>query len=130
MEHLKFGNPKNKVGLFLKHLARAGVGVSPAPTQVNVNYLAGYPRQANGQMDVYHGQIISWLSAALLQCQPCGCGCGHDQLLQTYTQPPVFKGDRVTMSLQRKQMEESRFGYQVGAIKAWNALQCLRANLG
>jgi hypothetical protein len=120
-----------KLSWVIPQIATSSTGrVAAAPYQVRVNYRAGYPRQPDGRMDTYHAQIISWLAAALLQCAPCGCGCGHDQLLDTYTKPPVLEANRATLALQRQQMETSRFGPQVGAIKAWNALRNLRAGLG
>lgn len=87
----------------------------------NVNYLAGYPRQANGKMDKYHAQIISWLAAAYLQCLPCGCACSsNDKLLSHFAEIETIQGARGNFPILTTRQIENPFGPQRGAIKAWN----------
>jgi len=83
-----------------------------APDRVTVNYLAGYPRQANGKMDNLHARIISLLAAARLPNKTCGCGRA-DQRLTYYQSLPSDGEQKVYFN------DMGGFGRKQGELEAW-----------
>lgn len=97
------------------------------PTEATINYVAGYPRQQNGDMDERHAKLIAILSASFLECKPCGCACnGNDNLLDTWSQPPSFSSGRSRIPLVGGEYLSYSFGESRGAIEAFRMAQNMR----
>lgn len=92
------------------------------PDRVQINYLAGYPRQANGRMDTKHARIIALLATALLPNKTSGC-VRADQRLSYYRDVPrTENGDPfVTPDMLNNPFRASGRG----ALEAWSLMQPL-----
>jgi hypothetical protein len=92
------------------------------PDRILANYLAGYPRETDGRVDQEHAEIITYLSAALLSCKDCDCGCGHSgHTLAWYAEPFVYETQLLAFPQSREVINEaSRFGMTNGGVMAWN----------
>lgn len=92
------------------------------PDRVQINYLAGYPRQANGRMDTKHARIIALLATALLPNKSSGC-IRADQRLSYYRDVPrTENGDPfVTPDMLNNPFRASGRG----ALEAWSLMQPL-----
>lgn len=89
------------------------------PNFAEVNYISGYPRQANGKMDMRHAQIIAWLATSLLTCENCTCACNP---VKHYMEPYSKSFEYPTSN---KNIMDYKWGYARGAVMAWNAVKDL-----
>ncbi len=91
------------------------------PDRVAVNYLSGFARQSNGQMDRNHARIIALLATALLPNKTCGCDRAN-QRLEYYRDMPKDKQGNSEVT---ETMLDNPFGTGRGAIEAWGLAERL-----
>lgn len=95
---------------------------SYAPDRVQVNYVAGYPLE-NGQMARIMADLVAHLAAAWLPTDACGCERADRILHWWRAYPNEGKDGR---PLTQKEVDDSAFGAQRGALYAWSRLRMLR----
>lgn len=101
------------------------------PNSVEVNYVAGCDLQACGRLSYLCGQAVAFLSAAMLACEPCGCGCHGRMPLHWYSE--MYK-ERMAENSNRdvwilgdsKEDRQNPFGPRNGEVMAWRLVKDLR----
>lgn len=92
------------------------IAVGGEPTLLNLNYRAGYPLDANGQMDSVMADAIAKLATSLLPGLPCGCERSAKIISHWLSYPPV-SGDNARFAAQDE--INNPFGPMWGAVYAW-----------
>lgn len=94
-----------------------------APDKVAVNYVAGYPRQADGRMHAPFARAVTALAASLLEKRKCGCSRAN-KILDTWQSYP---GEGEVSSEKRRLIltaERINSGWSKnGAVEAWNIIK-------
>lgn len=88
------------------------------PDRVTLNYLAGYPRQANGKMDNTLAKIVSLIAVNYLPNRKCGCD-RVDVRLEFWRQYPSDGQGNVFIT---PEQANNPLGSSRGLIEAWNLL--------
>lgn len=98
------------------------------PDIVEINILSGCYWNSDGNMDNTCSQIVSYLSASRLSCEPCGCGCGDGKTPLSYWSEMLTheKSGVVFLGSTPKEREESEFGQTNGDLMAWRLAKHLR----
>lgn len=101
---------------WVAHCLRNGI----PPTNIVMNYLAGYPRQADGRMDQNLARCITALSVTLLSRRKCGCSRANAQLdlWQNYPGEGEVNNERRRVIATIEKIN-SLWGAKQGAIEAW-----------
>lgn len=88
------------------------------PDRVTLNYLAGYPRQANGKMDNTRARIVALLAINHLPNRKCGCD-RVDVRLEYWRQYPSDGQGNVFIT---PEQANNPLGSSRGLIEAWKLL--------
>lgn len=89
------------------------------PTYVEINYLAGWPRQANGRMLSVFAQVITRMAINYLP--PRKCGCARVDIRWEYWNS--FPTDGRQNTFVTPEQLNNPLGGSNGLIEAWNLLQ-------
>jgi hypothetical protein len=96
--------------------------VGGAPNRVTCNYIAGIPRQSNGQVAQPFGRAIALLATALLANKTCGCQVA-DGIINRYRRPPENDQGQVVVDQGLFNTASAQFGNAGrGAIEAYALL--------
>jgi len=102
------------------------------PCKIRAHYIAGYPLQPNGQMDVHHALEVAHLATTLLQCNFCKCGCLGDldhhgtprHKLFHWREVPVYESGMTGFKLiSQKKQDANLFGEERAAEWAWQFVE-------
>lgn len=95
------------------------------PDRLRVNYVAGYPANAQGYMDDHMARIITYLSVALLPHEKCGCERSQRILNYWRSKPNEdTKNDR-GRSFTLEEINTNPFVERNGALWAWKRVRQL-----
>lgn len=100
-------------------------GICRPPQQVTVRYLAGYPLQANGQMDARFARAVSYLAMAELGERICACD-NANRTLWRYQQELNRTSQAEDTFATTREMLNNPLGNRRGHWQAWNEIKALR----
>lgn len=100
-------------------------GICRPPQQVTVRYLAGYPLQANGQMDARFARAVAYLAMAEMGERICACD-NANRTLWRYQQELNRTGNEQDTFATTRQMLNNPLGTRRGHWQAWNEISALR----
>lgn len=86
------------------------------PDRLTINYIAGYPRQADGRMDRTMADMVAHLATAWLPVDKCGCE-RSSRIVHWWRSFPSDGVD--TRSITQKEVDDNPFGPTMGALYAW-----------
>lgn len=95
------------------------------PDKVKLRYLAGYPLEANGQMNSRLARAVAYLAMAELAERICACDAANRVIYRHQLPLNQTGADQETFATTR-QMLENPFGNRYGSWAAWNEIKQLR----
>lgn len=90
------------------------------PDRVILRYLAGYPTQADGQMDAAWQQIVTYLAAAELKTRICACRDVNERL-HSLQQDMTLESTQTERYAVAPEDLDNPFGTRRGHVLAWRA---------
>ncbi len=107
---------EDELGYFRPQIGLCGLW-GYAPTRLSVNYLAGYPRQADGSMSEPFATMVTYLSCAYMPAKKCGCE-RSDQIFYWWRSFPS-DGEEGRRPMIPQEIANCPFPPTRGGIYAW-----------
>lgn len=95
------------------------------PDKVTIRYLAGYPLDDSGQMNIRLARAVAYLAMAELAERICACDSAN-RVLYRYQLPLNQTGSDQETFATTREMLNNPFGNRYGSWAAWNEVKNLR----
>lgn len=95
-----------------------------APNRVSLNYLAGYPYDSNGRMQLPYAAMVARLAPSFLPSLSCGCQRA-DQAIAFWGASPA-DGEQSRRPLSLKEIDNNSLPTTRGGIYAWSMIEMLQ----